>query len=134
MESLEEFFESSLSITQLEADKMFLENEQQAVVAKLRKVKELLNNKKPSLMEIQNKKRKIEALDDAELEKFVATVKALGPVPLDEESTDDEEEEKKLGPDGSVEKIIKPRKCYSKDIKEKALKLISVFGLQKVVT
>ena len=134
MESLEEFFESSLSITQLEADKMFLENEQQAVVAKLRKVKELLNNKKPSLMEIQNKKRKIEALDDAELEKFVATVKALGPVPLDEKSTDDEEEEKKLGPDGSVKKIIKPRKCYSKDIKEKALKLILVFGLQKVVT
>ena len=85
MENLEELFESSMSISKLEADKIFLENEQQSVTTKLRQVKDLLNKKKPTIIDMQNKKRKIEMIDNAELEQFVAMVKDLGPIPLDED-------------------------------------------------
>ena len=81
-----------MSISKLEADKRFLENEQQSNARRLRQVNEMLNKKSSNLMDIQCQKRKIEIIDNQELELFVALVKSNGLIAGEiEDSTSDDE-------------------------------------------
>ena len=70
MEIINDMFEHSMSLEELQRDKLFLENEQISIERKLAIVKKKINDKLPTMKDVQDRKRKAAQFDQEELEGF----------------------------------------------------------------
>ena len=90
MESLDDLFQCSMSIHALEEEKKMLEDQAESIRRRIQTTHEKLNKKRPTLMDIQDRKRKIDCIDNQELELLVSMMENDM---AEESSTDDDEDD-----------------------------------------
>jgi transposase-like protein len=124
-----------MSLEELQRDKLFLENEQISIERKLAIVKKKINDKLPTMKDVQDRKRKAAQFDQEELEGFANHLRDTFKKPLNNQVNSNldfmELEEEKYD-----EKINLPktRKTYSEEIKSKAVDLVMKNGIAKVAS
>ena len=128
MEELEEMFEEIHSLHQLQADKLMLGNEMASISRRFQIVDKKINQKLPSIMDIQERNRKIEVINNQELEELVTM--------LQEDFTNNDQDSKvstEANEEDELSCLRKSRRRYSKKVKAKAKELVLKFGIQKVI-